>query len=277
MKYQCNMIHDLMLPCAEGTASAEGRAAVRTHLTECRDCAKEWKALTGSKKISEKTAKFRLSKKAKKGIVTVLLAAIAVYFAAALMIPYAGMFAESAGTPEAAMEKAVQKHSYITGPYDADRILGVKDFGDDYIFCWMLNDIGCGTYYISPFCGKYRCGGCTSRGIPDDQQICTVTDDCLFIDEGSPAVLHAYYAKDPAVRTIRVTIGEHTETAECNENGLCVMAFPDENSVQNTDPKAPEITGEARDADGNVLYTLEEPDWVHNINRYRWVGVPDSQ
>ena len=278
MKYQCNVIHDLMLPCAEGSASAEGRAALRTHLSECKDCAKEWKKLTGSKKVSEKAVRIRIPKKVKKGIITGILAAVLIYFAAVIIVPYVKMYAQCGNTPEEAIEKAVQKNSWITGPYNPDNILGSADFSKDNIFYWMLNDIGCGTYFISTFHGKYYCGGGTSHGIPENEPVCEVFHTNVMHEQDEQEV-YAYYAQDAAVKSISMTIDGQAATASCNEKGLCVLIFqPVKNPEKpNWKSKEQEITGEALDADGNVLYTLAPPDWEHNINRYRWIGSNDSQ
>ena len=45
MKYECNVIRDLMPLCAEGMASEASEKTMQAHLAECKDCAAEWESI----------------------------------------------------------------------------------------------------------------------------------------------------------------------------------------------------------------------------------------
>ena len=45
MKYEHDVIRDLMPLCIDGIASEKSREAVSEHIAECSDCAKEWEMM----------------------------------------------------------------------------------------------------------------------------------------------------------------------------------------------------------------------------------------
>ncbi|HAG14048.1 MAG TPA: hypothetical protein DCG49_09330 [Ruminococcus sp.] len=272
MKYQCDMIEDLMLLCAEDTASAEGRTAVREHIAECRNCSEKWHRLTGSRKVAA-AKRFVLPKKWKIGLTAGAVTAFAVYLAMQTIVPYAKMYYFECGdTPEEAIEHAVQEREWVTGPYDADRILGTYQEDDDSWFCWMLNGGGCGTYYVNPFHGRYYCGGETSRSLPEDLAICGLCEQSLYKDDEAQETLYAFYVRNEAVKTMQMTIGTETQTADCNDKGLCIMVFSKEDRMI---PERPERSGTAMDAEGHVLYTLRESDAKNGNTLYTWEAAEE--
>lgn len=275
MKYQCDIINDLMLSCAEGTASAEGRAVVRTHLSGCSACAKKWKNITGSRKIPENSRRFVLPKKVKAGIAAGLLTAAAAWIVCNTVVPFVQVYASCGDTPEAAIEKAIEKNSFIDGPYDADQILGFCTWGQaetESCFYWMLNGMGYGKYYVDAFHGRYLCGSVSSHGLPEQEQVCQLELGTHSVTESEAYRIAPVYVRDPAVRTICFAEGGKTVTEQVNEKGFCLVKYPIDRETLRS-PAEPAYTGEALDADGRVLYTLTEPDWANDEHRYQWLPV----
>lgn len=64
MKYDHEIIRDLMPLCIDGIASRKSEEAVRTHIVECPECAEEWKEMNkgieniDKEKLPESTAKY---------------------------------------------------------------------------------------------------------------------------------------------------------------------------------------------------------------------------
>ena len=71
MKYECDMIRDLLPLCAEHMASEKSELIVREHLAECKACTAEWEALQNetlpAPEVPEETKQFaKAAKRVKK-------------------------------------------------------------------------------------------------------------------------------------------------------------------------------------------------------------------
>ena len=74
-------------------------------------------------------------------------------------------------------------------------------------------------------------------------------------------VLFCFYVSDPDVRSVELAHEDHTETQMMDPaaDGICAFKYNyryDRNRIS-------EITASARDAGGNVLYTMENGVWTH--------------
>ena len=98
MKYEHEIIRDLMPLCADGIASPESEAAVQAHIAECAECAAEWEQMQKGIQASKeepaeqegyvKTAT-RLRKKNRWVLLKVVLCTLVLVFGGYIALNYA--------------------------------------------------------------------------------------------------------------------------------------------------------------------------------------------
>ncbi|MBR2087032.1 MAG: zf-HC2 domain-containing protein [Oscillospiraceae bacterium] len=266
MKYECDMIRDLLPLCAEHMASEKSELIVREHLAECKACTAEWEALQNeplpASVVPEETKQFaKAAKRVKRKQHRVL---IGTAFATAMAIGIGAgvyLFGICGGrlTPVQAAITGLRRNRF-DGYFEETLIYSP----------WNGTEKLCFVRYTEPESGKtklvstytFKAAGCWFLGgllgemeLPQEKGIYAATNpitfpyyDCCY-----------YYVNDPAVEELVVTYGDQTETVQTEqyEGGLCQFYL----GHKYRQPES-ELTGTARDADGNVLYTMQNNEWI---------------
>ena len=263
MKYEHDIIKDLMPLCIDGIASEKSSEAVMEHISECPECAAEWESMqkqitvTDSNEITPDAKQY--VKAAKKFRLHNLLNLVKIAVSAAVILLILGTAL-----------------SYLDG--DRFTMKGiVKDFAktnikDDYIYLgdvdnnsntlsqafiianWPgTNEPQFYTVYavrqdalhlLRSFCGH-------SSSPLNEMPVYTLTGYSETRNEASYELYCiGFLASDKAVKTIEYTAGGCTRTVELDENGyFCESCKRGMNIV---------TEGKAMDKDGKVLYTLQQ-------------------
>lgn len=283
MKYECDMIRDLMPLCAEGIGTAASKAAVEAHIAECEACAAEWESVQAGEpafpetEVPEESKQFVKTAKRvrKKRVLAVLLTALVV---AGFFVGRSAWILMKEGGGRFSPEKAAVAYMKLSGglfpsPYALDRYetLGDTDFSPEVVYTdfIMSNQKICFIKYTEPQSGTEYLDAVETRkalglwfgagcyggiecpmdaGIyPVIQPIETAVDTTFF-----------FYVTDPAVNKIELRSGENTYEylAGLNQGGISTAPC----LKRSSDGKTAEITGTAYDANGTALYTMHCTD-----------------
>ena len=268
MKYECDVIRDLMPLCAEGMASEASEKTMQAHLAECKDCAAEWETYKdGSAPFPEtevpeetkqyaKTAK-RVQKKHIRALIGVALATVLVIGIGVIvnaMVICGGRF-----SAEQAAITGLKKNQI------ADRFETIWTDHPEYeneSVCFLqyakANNsqpqmIAVYTFKAGPW---WFLGGILDhKEMPAEPGIYAAAHPLGFRYYSG----YYYWVNDPTVQEITLTCGEETYTVQTAQypDGIC--PFYPKHGYRAAEG---ELTGTACDADGNVLYTLQGETWV---------------
>ena len=299
MKYEHEVIRDLMPLCIDGIASPQSQRAVETHIAECPDCAKEWDSMKNeiqtydNTPLPEDTQKFvKTAKRIRKHNRWVLLKVTCGVIAAMLMVLCIGnyiggarftarssaehfirssvmgdIFAtpeeyHNAGKPKLTyLGKTVNKKSETSVVYE---LLETKD-GSVRALC---------ACYVSRSpdlagLGMWRGSAFGTSAVPDESSPSLVLD---IANDGSD--YHAViYSTDERVSTVEIVAEGNTVAIALDNKGFGaepLNIYQDWTAPPGEDHRVRE--GRAMDASGKVLYALEPVEEGDRI-AYKWVSA----
>lgn len=271
MKYECDVIRDLMPLCAEGMASEASERTMQAHLAECRDCAEEWESFKDGSapfpetEVPEETKQYaKTAKRVKHRIIRLIVIAVVTTVLVLVGIMLVNTFVIAGGrfTPHAAARSGLKKNSF-NDPVESISTFYPAD-GTESI---------CILRYTDPETNQekllatytFRAGICWFLGgvlgdmeIPAEKGVYAVTHPLRFAYYDS----YYYFVTDPAVTEITLTCGDKTYTsqvaADASPDLFCQIYLDHRYRTIGEET----VTGTACDADGNVLYTLQGENWV---------------
>ncbi len=284
MKYDHEIIRDLMPLCIDGIASEKSNAAVQEHIAECPACEKEWEQMKSTINTSknapvpEETAKFKeTAQRVRKRNRWILLKVTLGTLVLAFIIGIIGNYIDGARfTARGAAKQCIREHSadYYDDPVQAKNAAKPK-----------LTHIGtikssdgktAGSYYLEHFpddgetlfiAGNTDRGdllrlgmwiGCGTNGgcVVKDCGI-SMTGGSFTYENGSKWFgTKAFYVTDENVEHIEFVMDGQTYELVPDKNGFCVMSYD-----PSPEPVPDRITvreGKATDGNGKVLYTIQE-------------------
>lgn len=300
MKYDHDVIRDLMPLCIDGIASEKSQKIVSEHLAECPDCKKEWEQMKHNINpcenlpLPEDTAKYKeTAKRVRKQHRLMLLKVTCAVIAVIFIIGMVGNFIDGARfTPEAAakaqmkeftadlyetpeeMHKASKPEITIIGTIkssdgkvaDTCALIYQPDL-DAALFAESISDrcdlLKMGMWISSGgSCGKYD----ENKGIymTGSGHSCTYCNkDYVFTE---------FYVTDKRIKNISFTEEEKKYTLSPDENGFCGISC--EKPIDQF--KGQDIyEGTATDENGKVLYQIQEitkkRDNGKDYTYYDWV------
>lgn len=262
MKYKCNMIQDLMPLCIDNAASEESRQSVIEHLSECTKCENYYEMLTHEfvpdYKPDEATHNYAVIAKKlrrKKAILRIALS-----FAAGLFIMICVNYAIGYRLTPKAASQTDGKVNFASG------LIGEYDWGN-----WQFHIYDCTGYYITATVQKTWMGWINHSNIFTYQKrygykpIENIGALYFWSDTDSKGGIQIFpvICHDEKVSQIEVSFFGKTEKKEITPGELTIFALENSDStLKNT------ATGKAYDAFGNVLYELQENEYLE------WEWVP---
>ncbi len=284
MKYECDLIRDIMPLCADGLAAEASRRAVEQHIAECAECAKEWENMTGTIKtytaapiqLDETKTYAKTARKVKRfrAVMLFLAVGIPICFGSSYYRwkKQAGIYLtspEQAALTGAALGQDIEnaeilgKYEYANSTYDFF-VKGEKrqwdsekqEYGQEYTPVIAL--VGVARSKDSYWHWAYA--SASGVFLADDPGVVLHNSvQSMFLpSDTKPVILNLCYATDPAVDHIRLTAYGETKTQQVNENRLCVFEY------KSADPKEYYgFSGQAYAADGTVLYELTLQDYEY--------------
>lgn len=300
MKYEHNMIQDLMPLVADGAASEESRAAVMAHVAECAECAAVWREMQPEITAFQENAAAEAPAPDDPETVRYTAAAKRVrrrHRSRALLIVCGVLLLAAAGwytvlwrdgcrlTPESAVvaEIAERNSGYLNDiepwhdPSNTVELFSTVRTADrKFALTAALERNASGKPLVIHFCE-------TDRREPYNSGLWsshTSVDIYLEHEEQQPIYADIFgcsnnhfeeplwgfcYTTDSAVKTVELTAGGETWTME-PVNGAAVADCSNYKALPYSNNMLPEndafVHGKAYDADGNVLYVREDGNWV---------------
>ncbi|MCR4760220.1 MAG: zf-HC2 domain-containing protein [Oscillospiraceae bacterium] len=296
MKYEHEVIRDLMPLCIDGIASLQSEQAVQAHIKECPDCAKEWAQMnTGAlvqeaEPLPESTEKYqetaaRVRKKTRwrllKSVLLTLACILVIVILGNLYIgnrfstrTLAKRFAREDWDSLQDSILAVEPDISSTCSFsDLElRILGemitpdrktkstflIADVPDTNITAFWESIAERG----NPLqLGMWEDGGGSAGHFPAEKTI-RMTEGSLHFDNGGSIMDYfIFYVTDEAVKKITVEAFGQSHTIIPDENGFGYISNTELMSDRLRQKKPPEeiCTGEAFDANGKLLHRIEAP------------------
>ncbi|MCR4645191.1 MAG: zf-HC2 domain-containing protein [Oscillospiraceae bacterium] len=269
MKYECDVIRDLMPLCAEGMASEASERTMQAHLAECKDCAAEWESYKDGSvpfpetEVPEETKQYaKTAKRVKRKHIRLLAVAVLTTVIVLVGIMAVNTFVIAGGrfTAHEAARTGLKKN----------RFTGNVEIIDTFFPADNTERI-CIAHYTDPETNKerllstytFRAGICWFLGgivgdieIPAEKGVYAVTHPLRF----SFYDCYYYYATDPAVQEITLTCGDDTYSFQLAQDADPICQIYLEHRYRTIVDET--VTGTACDADGNVLYTLQGETWV---------------
>lgn len=269
MKYECNVIRDLMPLCADGIAAEESKAAVQAHIAECAACAAEWAEVQQGGAVYPETAVpaetkryAQTAKRVRRGRRRTVIAAVCVTLVLAAVGVCKGLHSVGARfTPEASALFDVrcdtsipEERLSVVGSYEANMAKQIvfvmsNDTENEYGAreFWCTENV-----QLAAFLGLWTGNGATMRPL-DDRTM--QHDISVPFHVYGDYVRQAYvvWCGNPDVKRIALQFSDSSTEyvkAEVNENGLCILdaVYPDLGKV---------VSGYAEDERGYKIYTLK--------------------
>ena len=258
MKYECDIIRDLMTMSADGLASEKSERAVWEHIAECPACAEEWEFIKKDIDISiaepESDAEKQHISLAKR-IRRHKLVSSAIIFSAAVWTawwmfvnPYnegVRFTAEQAAVAEASFTDSIGDNSYnVLGEYSIpennSRIVCITDVKNRFYAVSVKRGLGGHGLWKPESCMSYQYRN------NDDSTGVYFCDDCG--DDTLKRMLVFCYSDDTSVDSITLTNASETYTQQLNEKGFALFEYPEMTKE--------DFSGEAKDNSGKTVYTL---------------------
>ena len=299
MKYDHDIIRDLIPLCIDGIASEKSQEAVKKHIAECPDCKKEWEQMKNDIQTCEKitlpedTTKYKkTAERVRKHHRWMLLKTTCAVIASLFVIGIIGNFIDGARfTPEAAAKLSFKEFSgdlYETpeerknAPKPEITVLGtIKSsdgkVADTYALIYKPDlDISMLAESISQRCDMLRMGmwtgGGGSWGDNADNGINMSGGGHSCSDCNKDYHFIAFYVTDKQVKNISFINEGKTYTLSPDEKGFCGMSW----EMPEDQFKGGNIhEGTATDENGRVLYTIQQvtgkTDTGYEYTIYDWV------
>ena len=263
MKYQCDMIRDLMPLCADGAASDASTQAVKEHIGTCAECARCWSEIRqGIDLAAEAPAPQEkgYAKAAKKYRKKWLLRLLAVFFCgflatwSAYQLYIGSPYFHGRKTVDGAIKEALSggNGKRLLSGLTNYRVLQQYDAPDGsysiYFVNWVLPQDE--NYVIPVTVTKNKKGLYTAK--QDAQQVlgaCPIPDRLNMQPVNDHLIFCFVDLNDPAVKKLRVTLPDGEHQVDTNESGRAYFLCEHAESYA-------DASGEALDADGHVLYRL---------------------
>ena len=262
MKYQCDMIRDLMPLCADGAASDASRQAVREHIGTCVECARCWSEVQQGLDLDAKVPSPKekdFVKAAKRYRRKWLLRMLAVFFCGFLVtwsvyqIYIGSPYYHGRKTVDAAIQEALSggkgRRFGINIPFETKLKYDAPDGSYSIYFVnWVLPQDE--NYVIPVTVTKNKKGLYTAK--QDAQQVlgaCPIPDRLNMQPVNDHLIFCFVDLNDPAVKKLRVTLPDGEHQVDTNESGRAYFLCEHAESYD-------DASGEALDTDGHVLYRL---------------------
>ncbi|MBR3667789.1 MAG: zf-HC2 domain-containing protein [Ruminococcus sp.] len=304
MKYDHEIIRDLMPLCIDGIASEKSNAAVQEHIAECPACEKEWEQMKKTINTSENvpvpedTKKYKeTAKRVRKKNRWILLKVTLGTLVLALIIGYIGNFIDGARftargaakfyltkeiasavyeDPVQAKNAAKPKMTYLGTLKSEDGkaanafFLMYKPDLDETFLAWGHADrsdllrLGMWT----------PCGG--SLGPYKDSGI-SMSGGSFSYENGEKWFgAEVFYVTDEEVKHIEVTMNGQVYELTPDKNGFCGIGYDSaDRQMYKAMPFNDSITeGKATDENGRVLYTVQSVTETYGsseFEHYDWV------
>lgn len=281
MKYEHEVIRDLMPLCIDGIASPQSQKTVEEHIAECPDCAKEWEIMKNgiqtyeSSPLPEDTPKYaetakRVRKHKRWLLLRIACCFVVLLFAALLVMNYMdGARFTARGAAEAMlrdhgiMDIYETPEAYQNAPKHKLTYLGevTAKEGDTKIVYELIEsadasltgfvEVGVSREPNVLRLGMWKEDGGTSGSIDtEDDRDTIIMDQSGFSPNMATASFGALmiYSIDSRVTSVNIEGVSQNIAVEIAENGFGAVVIDERLEYQ---------SGSALDADGNVLYTLE--------------------
>lgn len=266
MKYEHDVIKDLMPLCIDGIASEKSTEAVKEHIAECADCAKEWESMQKQTTINTeedmkpdtkqyvKTAK-RLKKHKRWLILKIALLVAFIY--AGVFVGVRWFVDDARFTVKGVVKEYVKENLYSDYIYLGDVKSDDGKLAEAYIIATSSstgNKNLCivdaiGFYDPLNLMMEYFGGGSSPL---DDMPVWELSGTSVELYDNTTLEVNCigFLASDSEVKSIEYTANGVTKTVTLDKNGYyCKKCSSGENDI---------TAGKALDKDGNVLYTLQE-------------------
>jgi len=306
MKYDHEIIRDLMPLCIDGIASEKSQKAVKEHIAECPDCEKEWEQMQTNieqsiqEPLPEPTAKYaetatRVRKKNRWLLLKATLLMLAAVFAVLTVRNWShgcryssktiarkcvrqdwngddDWICEQYNLQEKCSFSKLKLHyaGQVTSPDHTFReVFVTADIpGSDTIGLWC-----CPMNRVNPLLlGMWEGDGYGSGGFSKDEKLISLSGRLTNIYSEKSTNYWAFLSMDPNVKHVNVEISGENQTVELHDG---FGYFVQKGNKYSQEASEESITkGKALDKDGNVLYRAEEvKDDAGNVVRglYHWV------
>ena len=298
MKYEHDVIRDLMPLCIDGIASEKSQEAVKMHLAECPDCRKEWEQMKANINSFEApplpvdTPKYaETAKRVRKHSVilkwfiagAVILAAFGGLVIANLLN---GAHFSAKGAAKAFAEDTVTDHALSPVEITGLGEIASQDDKTRINFFLAKSETGSVSYFANQAersapeqLGLWKCSSGFYSVLNEKQKTGIYMDIGRgnFQDRTEGFWYAAFLVWDENVKTITVQTETGTVEVHLNENRFGVFRrddIPYQTGGERPDFRITE--GEACDAAGNVLYTIQpqtqkigDNEWTY----YDWVAA----
>ena len=293
MKYEHEVIRDLMPLCIDGIASPQSERTVQEHIKECPDCAREWEQMKNgtpvreAEPLPESTGKYqetaaRVRKKTRWQQIRSVLLTLACIPAIVIL---GNLYLGHRFSTQTLAKRFVRedwdsfRDSFLTAEYGVSedyrfsdlplRIIGEITAPDKTAkSTFLIADIP--EANITAFWesiadrdtplqfGMWEDGGGSAGFFPAENTIRMTAGNLHFNNGRSIMHFFMFYVPDKAVRKITVEAFGQSHTIIPDENGFGYIAQDELLSERIKQAKPPEEihTGEAFDADGNLLYHI---------------------
>lgn len=288
MKYDHEVIRDLMPLCIDGIASEKSRQTVEAHLKECPDCAKEWKSMQQNTIQTEqpeavlqetqgyaKTAT-RVRKHHRWMLLRIFLLTLAFVFVLGIIANYADgarfsprgvmkymvkeeLWEALYETPEEWQNSKMPEITYLGTLKSSNKkaaaaycLLYQADNGQTAL---CMTD----AERTDPLrLGMWISSGMAYGNEIPDKGIAMSYPGGTYDNCSKGYQIYAFYVTDARVRSVSFTVNGTAYTMTPDKNGFCGIWTDCAPSTAEHLAEEPVFTdGTATDADGNVLYTLE--------------------
>ena len=302
MKYEHDVIRDLMPLCIDGIASEKSNAAVQEHIAECPACEKEWEQMKNTintKKnipISEETAKYtETAKRVRSKNRWILLKVTLGTILAVLVISIIGNYIDGARfTPKAAAKTYITQDLYpnlFSDPMELKNspkpkltYVGTIKSSDGKAACsyslMYRSDID-ETYFTSGNTERgdiLRTGmwiGCGGNIEPYSDKGISMTGNAFTYENGTKWFrTKGFYVADENVKHISFTTNGQTYELTPDKNGFCGIGYE---TFLEPKPADIQAKGSAADENGNVIYTLQLVTEKINGTDYKYYGWVKTQ
>ena len=302
MKYEHDVIRDLMPLCIDGIASEKSREAVSEHIAECSDCAKEWEMMQKKididteKEVSAETEQYKkTAKRLRKHSRWILLRVVLCTIAALFVILIIGNYLDRARFTLRGLGKLCVKeiHSdlYATkeeaqnAPKAEYTYLGdVKSSDGKYAVGFMIveqPDLGYRIFYSFdadrhdlPRIGMWVESGYSTDPCPFEADDPIASEGHGFSVNGNGFFgAFGVYAIDKRIRSIEYTVNGEPRILELDDNGFGAVAYNSDADMGNRNDW---YCGKAFDTDGKLLYEIRPVTVTENgkeSTTHKWVAA----
>ncbi len=292
MKYDHDIIRDLMPLCIDGIASEKSREAVENHIAECSDCKNEWEQMKKNINpcenipLPEDTSKYketakRVRKKYKWMILRIFCFTVLLLLTINVLANY--FDGRQRFTPYQAAKLYIGQWHDLS---QADlKCLGTLKSSDrrrasTYVLVdrpdepTMLYECNAESSLMDLGMWLYMGGG--AFDITQDKKIYMTADANGYMNENKYYVTIAFYVTDDRIKNINFMMYGQSYTLSPDKNGFCGMAY--EPTQEQWDSKGYGIhEGTATDENGKVLYKIQQKTKTtpkgSEFTYYDWINV----